>query len=144
MEEALNVYSQLATLLPDHPEVAARRDKLRAEWRTKSPEHEEAREFLTRTWPDLGTIADIKSNLPTLTTAVATCKAAGDHYTLRKLKVLFTRSAATLNQQIEKIDPATDAGRKDLMDAAEIRTVAGRVEAEVDEYLATDGKTEKK
>src|SRR5262249_10470954 len=90
VDEAINAYDQIMTLLPDDTETKARRDKLKAEWVPKNEAHAKAREYLLKTWPAVATIADFKDSLPQIGAAVDECIKNNDRYTLRKLLTIFS------------------------------------------------------
>src|SRR5207253_681903 len=128
IDEAINAYNQLVTLVPDNPEVAARREKLKAEWKPKSEEHAKARDFLLKTWPALGTVQDFQDNLPALRTNVEVCKKAGDKYAFRKLQSLFSTFAVKLDELTKTLDPNSEADRKTLDQSKTIQEVIGKLE----------------
>lgn len=141
VDEALNAYDLLVTLLPDNAEVKERRDRLRQEWKPRSEAHTKARDFLLRNWPLQLTIPDMRDNLPALRAAVQTCKAAGDRYTFRKLLSIFAGTAAKLNDlvrptdMLRALDPAVEADRKLLADAKSVREALAEIEQDVQKYL---------
>ena len=135
VEQALNIYDQLVTLLPENAEVVARRDKLKADWAPKNAEHAKARDFLFTTWPALTTVADFKDNLRLLRTAADTCIRAGDRYGCRRVQAIFTGTAAKLEELTKSLDSAVDADRKAATDAKEIREVVAKIEQDVLEFV---------
>jgi tetratricopeptide (TPR) repeat protein len=135
IEEALAAYDQLATLLPGDPSVKERRAKLAAEWKPKDAEHEKARNYMLKTWPALGTIADLKDSLPLLRAAVETCKKAGDKHAFRRLMGVFGGFPSKLADLIKDLDGGSDGDRKTLSDAKTVRDVVANVEKDVVEFL---------
>lgn len=135
VDEALGAYDQLVTLVPDSPEVKARRDKLAAEWKPKDGEHAKAREYLLKTWPALATVPDLKESLPQLRAAVDACKAARDKYAFRRLLGVLGGFPAKLTELIKDLDPNNAADLKAVQDAMAVREVIGKLEPEVAEFL---------
>ncbi|MDB5310946.1 MAG: hypothetical protein JWO38_5148 [Gemmataceae bacterium] len=135
VDEALGAYDQLATLLPDNPDVKARRDKLAAEWKPKDGDHAKARDYLLKTWPALATIQDLKDSLPQLRTAVDACKKAGDKYAFRRFLGALGGFPLKLTDLIKDLDANAAADRKALEDAKAAREVVGKLEEEVVEFL---------
>jgi tetratricopeptide (TPR) repeat protein len=135
VEEAINAYDQLVTLLPDNPEVKTKRDQLKAAWTPKSPEHAKAREYLLKTWPAVSTIPDFKDSLPTITSAVEVCIKLGDHYTLRKLLSVFSGAAVKLNELAAALDSTAEADRKLAADATKVGEAMAALEIKITEFL---------
>ncbi len=135
VDEALAAFDQLATLVPESPEVKARKEKLAAEWKPKDDEHAKARLYLTRTWPALATAQDLKDSLPTLRTAVDACKKAGDRFAFRKLLTVLGGFPAKLNELTKDLDPNADADRKVLEDVRAVRDFVTKLETELTDYL---------
>jgi tetratricopeptide (TPR) repeat protein len=135
VEEALAAYDQLLTLLPDDADVKARRDKLAAEWKPKDDEHMKAREYMTKTWPALATITDLRDSLPRLRSAVDACKKAGDKYAFRRFLSVLGGLPAKLGELIKDLDASAAGDLKLLNDVKSIREVVGKLEQEVVVYL---------
>jgi tetratricopeptide (TPR) repeat protein len=135
VDEAINAYDQLVTLVPDDAAVKDRRAKLQAEWKPRSDEHAKARDYLLRTWPALGTIQDYKESLGTLRNAVETCKKSGDKYAFRKVLTHFNSFAVKLTDLIAPLDGNSDSDRKALEDARMIREQVGKLEQEVADFV---------
>lgn len=135
VDEAINGYDQLVTLLPDNPEVKARRDKLKADWAPKNDAHAKARDYLLKKWAAIATIPDYKESLPELGRAVDECKKNGDKYALRKLLTLFTAAGAKLNDLVTPLDPNADGDRKLATDAKSVITALGTLEVQITEFV---------
>jgi len=135
VDEALTVYDQLVTLLPNNPEVASRRDKLRGEWTTKSEAHTKAREYLTQSWPALITIPDLKESLKTLESSVDECIRQKDRYTCRKLLTTVAVLPVKVHDLTQSLDGTKDADRVVLSDAEKVIETVGTIEAKVREFL---------
>jgi hypothetical protein len=135
VDEAFVVFDQLATLVPDNADVKARRDKLKAAWATKSPEHAKAREFLIKTWPALASIPDWRDNLPTLTKSVAECKTANDKLALRKFRASLADMPVKLTDLTQPLDSAIDSDRRLIADARLIRDALEKFDTELLEFL---------
>lgn len=128
-DEALEVYAQLVTLVPNDAEVKARRDKLAAEWAPKGDGHKKAREFLLKDWPKLATVGDLKDGLAQLRQAVELCKQAGDKYAFRQLRDQLGGFPAKLDGLTTDADAAAEQAAK------AVREGVAQVEQEVDAYL---------
>jgi tetratricopeptide (TPR) repeat protein len=137
VDEAINAYDQLVTLLPDNPEVKTKRDQLKAAWTPKSSEHAKARDYLLKTWPAVSTIPDFKDSLPTISSAVEECIKQGDQYTLRKLLSIFSGAAVKLNELVAPLDSAIEADRKLTADATKVGEAMAALEIKITEFLAT-------
>jgi tetratricopeptide (TPR) repeat protein len=135
VEEALAAYDQLATLLPDDPTVKERKAKLAAEWKPKDAEHEKARTYMLKTWPALGSVADLKESLPQLRAAVETCKKANDRHAFRRLLGVLGGFPSKLTDLIKDLDGGSDTDRKTLADAKTVRDVVANLEKDVSEFL---------
>lgn len=136
IEEALQAYDQLATLLPEQPDIKARRDRLAAEWKAKTPAHETARDYLLKTWPAVATLADLKDSLPQLRGAVEACKAAGDKYAFRRLLGVLGGLPVKVSDLSKDLDPTASAADKQaVQDAMAALEVARKLEVEVAEFL---------
>lgn len=135
VDEALAAYAQLVTLLPDDAEVKSRRDKLAAEWKPKDDAHAKAREYMTKTWPALATITDLRDSLPQLRNAVDACKKAGDKYAFRRFLSILGGFPTKLAELIKDLDAGAAGDLKLLEDVKSIREVVGKLEQEIVEYL---------
>jgi len=135
VEEAINAYDQLVTLLPDNADVKAKRDRLKAEWAPKSDAHAKAREYLLRKWPGVATIADYRDSLAELGRAVEECKKNGDRYTLRKLLTIFTTAGVKLNDLVTPLDPNADGDRKLADDAKAVIASLATLEVSITEFV---------
>ena len=112
IDEALNVYDQLLTILPMDAGVKAAKEKLQAEWKPKNDEHAKARAYLLKNWPAVSTIPEYRDSLPELTRSIDVCKKNGDKFTLRKLLMIFSSAAVKLNELNAALDPNSEADRK--------------------------------
>lgn len=117
IDQALNAYDQLITLLPDDAAIKANKDKLKQEWATKGEAHAAARTYLLKTWPALATIPDLKDSEKQLGNAIAECKKQGDKHTLRRLLVIFSGALVKLNELVAALDPNSEADKKLVEDA---------------------------
>lgn len=135
IDDAIVAYDRLVTLLPDNPEIKARRDKLKAEWQPKSPEHAKARDYLFKSWPGFTALADFRNELGNFRAAVEVCKAAGDRHGLRKVLTAMPAFAVKLEEQIKLLDPATEAGAKGFDDANAIKDEMVKIEQELQTLL---------
>jgi hypothetical protein len=135
IEQALAAYDQLVTLVPDDAKIKAERDKLKAEWATKSEAHKKARDYLLKTWPAIATIADFKESLPRIEAAVDECKKNGDRHALRKLLTIFRGSLVKLNELAAGLDSNSDADRKSLEDATKVGEAMAALEAKINEFV---------
>lgn len=135
VDEAINAYDQLVTLLPDNADVKARRDKLKADAVPKSDAHAKARDYLLKKWPAVATIADYRDSLPDLGRAVEECKKAGDKYTLRKLLTVFVAAGTKLTDLVTPLDPNADADRKLAADAKAVGSALAALEVQITEFV---------
>jgi tetratricopeptide (TPR) repeat protein len=133
VDEALDVYAQLVTLLPNDPEIKARRDRLAAEWAPKGEDHKQAREYLLTAWPKLATLADLRDALPQLRQAVDALKKAGDKYAFRQLGETLAGFPARLDELTKDLDATAD--RTSAEAAKVVRAEVEKVAQEVDEFL---------
>ena len=130
VDEALAVYEQLVTAVPDSAEIKARRDKLKAEWTPKSAEHAKARDYLFKTWPGLSSLAEYKAGLPEFRAAFEVCKANSDKLGMRKLHASFPAFVAKQNELLQALDPNTDAGKQGFDDAKALTDELVKIEKE--------------
>ncbi len=135
VDEAINAYDQLVTLLPDDAETKSRRDKLKAEWKPKSDAHAKARDYLLKTWPAVATIPDFKDSLPQIGAAVDECIKNNDKLALRKLLSIFTASIVKLKELAEPLDPNADGDRKLSKDAKDIGEAMAALENKIQEFV---------
>jgi tetratricopeptide (TPR) repeat protein len=138
VDEAINAYDQLVTLANEGDEAAKvreARDKLKADWKPKSPAHAKARDYLLKTWPGVATIPDFKDSLPQIGAAVDECMKAGDRYTLRKLLSIFTGSIVKLKELTEPLDQNADADRKLASQARDVGEAMAALEARIQKFV---------
>ncbi len=135
VDEALNVYDQLVTLLPENGEVKDRRDKLREDWKPRNAEHAKARDLLFKTWPSLTTLAEFKRHLPEFRAAVDVCKSNSDRMGVEKLRASLPTFASKLNDLIASLDSTTEAGKQGLDDARVIHAELLKIEQEIAAFL---------
>jgi tetratricopeptide (TPR) repeat protein len=136
VEEALNAYDQLATLLPDDPKVKENRDKLKAAWVPKNEAHARARTYLLKTWPGISSIPDFKESLPLLESSIDECIKNGDRFTLLKLQnVIISAALVKFNELFGALDPNADGDRKLLMEAKDVGGKLPTLELEIKEFL---------
>ncbi|MBX9624722.1 MAG: hypothetical protein K2X82_13025 [Gemmataceae bacterium] len=135
VDEALTVYAQLITLLPDNADVKARRDKLAAEWKPKDAAHEEARTYLLQRWPRLANLGDLNESLPQLQAAVEVCKKNGDKYAFRQFRDVLGAFPGKLADLTRDLDPNADADRAARATAKKVADEVGKYEPEVAEFL---------
>ncbi|MBA4189699.1 MAG: hypothetical protein C0467_17070 [Planctomycetaceae bacterium] len=135
VDEAINVYDQLVTLLPDNADVKAKRDRLKAEWAPKNDAHAKARDYLLKKWPGVATIPDFNDSLPELGRSIEECKKNGDKYTLRKLLTIFTAASVKLNDLVTPLDPNADGDRKLAADAKTVATALAAREVQITEFV---------
>jgi tetratricopeptide (TPR) repeat protein len=135
VDEAINAYDLLVTLLPENADVKARRDKLKADWAPKSDAHSKARDYLLKKWPAVATVPDFRDSLPDLGRAVEECKKAGDKYALRKLLTVFTAAGVKLNDLVAPLDPNADADRKLAADAKAVAAALAALEVQITEFV---------
>ena len=135
VDEAINAYDQLVTLLPDDAETKARRDKLKAEWKPKSEAHAKARDYLLKTWPAVATIPDFKDSLPQIGAAVDECIKNNDKLALRKLLTIFTASIVKLKELTEPLDVNSDGDRKLFKDAKDVGEAMAALENKIQEFV---------
>ncbi len=135
VDEAINAYDQLVTLLPDNADVKARREKLKAEWAPKNEAHAKAREYLLKKWRGVATIQDYKDSLPDLGRAVEECKKNNDKFTLRKLLTIFTAAGVKLTDLVSPLDPNADGDRKLAADAKSVGAALAALEVSITEFV---------
>jgi hypothetical protein len=115
--------------------VKARRDKLAAEWKTKSEDHAKAREYLLSTWPAAATAADLKDSLPRVRSAADALKANADRHALRR----FGRHLAGVPARVEELARGLENNPSDLAALRETAGVLARLDQEVAEFLRQGG-----
>ena len=131
VDQALAAYDQLIALVPESAEAKARRAALAAEWKVKDDAHQQARDYLLRTWPAVATIQDFKDSLPLVRAAVDVCKKNGDKWAMRKLLIAFSTAGVKLNELVTTLDPASEADRKLVADANTVGKFLPALEAEL-------------
>jgi tetratricopeptide (TPR) repeat protein len=144
VEEALNTYDQLLTLLPDNAEVRHRRDQLRQQWQPKSETHAKSRQYLLRTWPGVATVDDFRESLPQLGAAIDECIKQGDHFTLRQLQSHFASAVDKLNQLHDALDPNRERDRQEIEQIQQLGASLAALEKKVQEFLARQAQAEAK
>ena len=137
VDEALAAYDQLATLIPNNPEVKTRKEKLAAEWKPKDAEHAKARDYLLKTWPALATVQDIKDSLGQLRTATDVCKKAKDKYAFRRFLGILGGFPNKLLELTKDLDPNAAGALKILQDVKSIGEVAAPLEKDLADFLRT-------
>ncbi len=131
VDQALAAYDQLIALVPESAEAKARRAALAAEWKVKDDAHQQARDYLLRTWPAVATIQDFKDSLPLVRAAVDVCKKNGDKWAMRKLLIAFSTAGVKLNELVTTLDPASEADRKLVADANTVGKFLPALETEL-------------
>jgi tetratricopeptide (TPR) repeat protein len=135
VDEAINAYDQLITLDPDNADAKNQRDKLKADYKARSPEHARARDYLLKNWPAIATIPDYVESLPRIGAAVEECMKNGDRFTLRKLLTVFTGSIVKLKELTDLLDQNSDTDRKLAADANRVGETMAALETRIREYL---------
>jgi len=138
VDEAINAFDQLITLLPDGDEATkarADRDKLKADWKPKNDAHVKARDYLLKTWPAIATIPDFKDSLPQMGAAVEECMKNGDRFALRKLLSIFPGATVKLNELISPLDRNADTDRKLAEDASKVVETLAALENRIREFV---------
>ena len=135
VDQALAAYDQLIALVPESAEAKARRAALAAEWKVKDDAHQQARDYLLRTWPAVATIQDFKDSLPLVRAAVDVCKKSGDKWAMRKLLIAFSTAGVKLNELVTTLDPASEADRKLVADANTVGKFLPALEAELRAFV---------
>ena len=135
VDEAINAYEQLANLRPGDADVAARRDKLKAEWKEKSPEHAKAREYLLKSWPALATIQDLDDSLGQMRNSVELLMKSNDRHAARKFLNLISEAAVKLEGLVAPLDANSDGDSQSLKKAKVVRDVVGKAEIDLVEFL---------
>ena len=135
MDEAINAYDQLVTLLPDDMETKNRRDKLKADWNPKNPEHAKARDYLLKTWPAIATITDFKDSLPLIGANVEVCIKNNDKLALRKLLTIFSGAIVKLNDLNSTLDPNADGDRRLAADAKAVGAAMAALEQKIEAFV---------
>lgn len=135
VEEALTVYEQLLTLLPNNSSLLAQRDRLREQAKAKSDTHAQAQDYLARVWPSLATIAELKDGLPALQAAVEECLRQQDRYALRRLVMNFSLLPIKIHDLAQSLDANKEEDRQLLQDARAVLEAAARVEGKIRPFL---------
>ena len=135
VDQALAAYDQLIALVPESAEVKARRAALAAEWKVKDDAHQQARDYLLKTWPAVATIQDFKDSLPLVRKEVDALKKNGDKWAVRKLLVAFSTAGVKLNELVTTLDPASEADKKLLADANAVGKALAALETELRTFL---------
>jgi hypothetical protein len=135
VDEAINAYDQLVTLLPEDAETKNRRDKLKADWKPKNDTHAKARDYILKTWPAVATIPDFKDSLPQIGAAVEECIKQNDKLALRKLLTVFNGALVKLNELNSALDPNADGDRKLAADAKVIGAAMAALEHKIQEFV---------
>jgi tetratricopeptide (TPR) repeat protein len=139
VDEAINAYDQLVTLLDTADQKSARdeakaaRDKLKAEWAPKDEVHKKAREYLLETWRKLGTIPEYHGSLKQIEAEVQVCIDRKDKLALRKLLTIFAAAAVRMNELVERLDPTADAAQ--LKAAKEAGEKLAALEIKITEFV---------
>lgn len=138
-EQAIRLYETVLKELKeggDKPKLQAHLEKLKEEWRIKSPEHRQARTFIYQTWPKLESAQELLDNLDKARSALKTCKEADDRLTLRKLLLIGPSQKDILQKELEGLRSQTgeDANKK-RKTIAEVGEGLGKLYKEAAETL---------
>jgi tetratricopeptide (TPR) repeat protein len=137
-DEALKAYDKALELHKDEG-LARRRDQLREKWKIKSPEHQQARTWIYKTWPE----ADVVKEPKVLDEAKAmfeVCEKAGDPLTVQKFFKEAIEHAGKLKKQHEALETdVNDSDRKQAVVLAEVGNKLKPLIAQAQAYLQKAG-----
>jgi tetratricopeptide (TPR) repeat protein len=89
-EEAIETYKQILNLTGESESIRKKLTDLEEAWKTKGPEHEQARRFAYQVWPKLATFDALREKLPQAREAFEVCKSHRDWLTTKKLYLVAT------------------------------------------------------
>lgn len=104
IDKAIEIYEGIRKEGYENVELDKRLEKLRKDWESHGPEHEEARAFVYRVWPTVD-LSGLEEKLPKAQKAFKTCKDVGDAISIRKLRQGTLRHAERLNKRLEELHP---------------------------------------
>lgn len=124
IDEALLRYGLALKEQPDQPQLQAKLDQLEADWRTKGPAHEEAREFLRNRWAEAD-VSQIDSLFSACERAFTTLSEHGDYLFARRLAKLNAGYIVDLQSIVEQAINRGEAA--DLEEAKKYQALLDRL-----------------
>jgi hypothetical protein len=140
-DQAITLYEEALKLKPEQPRVAARVDGLKKTWRLRGPEHVKARDFIYKTWPQLGRLelSDLTvKRVKEARAAFSTCKEVADTLTPRKLLQANAIHAGNLKRRLDVLKrQVTEDNETEARTIAAVAEELSRLHNEVRSYLAS-------
>jgi hypothetical protein len=141
--QAIKLYEEVVAESNDD-NVRKELDKLKEAWKVKNQQHEQAREFIYKTWSQLTKVSELKDNLSKAQKAFKTCQAVGDKLSPRMLLKANLAHATRLAREVETFRPQENEDERKLVDKiyALVKDLE-ELSKEIESYLGK-GKSDKK
>jgi hypothetical protein len=139
-EQAIKLYEAALKLKSEQPRVQAHVDGLQATWKLRGADHVKARDFIYRTWPQLGALEVSPLTVPKVKEARAAfsvCKELGDTLAIRKLVLTNAIHAGNLKKRLDVLKRQdTDDNRAEARVIGRVAQELGRLHGDVRSYLS--------
>jgi hypothetical protein len=136
--QAIDLYKQILKEGGDDPAVRQRLETLEKQWKIKSEEHQQARQFFYELWPNLDTASKLKSKLGQAKKYFEVCRTVGDVLTpLRFVKANQTHAAQLGKEYDAHKGAETDEDVRTLNTIDVVTKELQKLNDEVVKYLQT-------
>jgi hypothetical protein len=122
--KAIEIYERIRKEGYENAKLNKRVEELHKDWDARSPEHEEAREFIYRFWPTLDP-SRLEENIKKAREALQTCKKFRDKIGIKKLLRGTMGHADQLTKKLEELKP--DLVVDDEKEAIQLKKVSEQI-----------------
>ena len=133
---ALDLYDQLFTVTKDDA-AKKQREKLAAEWKSKGPDQDAARDYIANDWRKASTAEEFKTAIPKLTEAVDMLIKYDDAHGLRGLLASLAPAYTRLKEIADLLDANSDADRPVLKDLQDVTRALNDLDTKARDKLKT-------
>jgi hypothetical protein len=139
-EEALTLYGEIVKANAADDELKSYIKKLQAAWQVRDAEHQQARDYIYKTWPGLEPLR-LLPEMPKLRKAFEKCRDVGDNLTPRKILAAALNHVQALQKLAESLKPdENDDDRNTARTIDEVKQQLTEVLKAVDNFVNKAGK----
>jgi hypothetical protein len=139
-DQAIALYEEALKLKAEPPRIAAHLDRLKRTWEARSPAHIKARDFIYKTWPQLGRLelsALTVTKVKEARAAFSLCKDLGDTLTPRKLLLTNAIHAGNLKKRLDVLKrQVTEDNETEAQTIARVAEELNGLHTEVRSFLS--------
>jgi tetratricopeptide (TPR) repeat protein len=107
-EKAIATYEEVLEKAGEWKVVHDRLDKLKKEWEPKGEKHQQARDFIFKTFDAVKSIDELETQLPKAREAFQTCKAVGDKLGPRRLLLKLLSVSDLVTKEVGQLSQSTN------------------------------------